>query len=300
MTRYPPISLVGIAVLVPHVAEAHADTSAAPGWDAAIVGGLALSLALYGLGVFRLWRRAGWGRGVKPWHAACFAAGWATIAVALLSPLERWSEEMFAVHMIEHELLMIVAAPLLVVARSLGAMVWALPIAWRRAFGRVTQSHPFARTSNAALHPGPAWTLHAAGLWLWHAPVLFEAALVNPGVHALQHVCFFGTALVYWWSLLRPAARGHRAVSVLSLFGTSVHTSLLGAVLALSQVVWYPHYSRGRSPFALSGIEDQQLAGLIMWVPGGLVYLGAALGLLYAILSAEPRPAGEGIHAARA
>jgi putative membrane protein len=119
------------------------------------------------------------------------------------------------------------------------------------------------------------------------------------GVHALQHTCFLGAALLYWWSLLRPAARGHRGMSMLSLFGTSIHSSLLGALLALSQTAWYPHYRGNGLSFGLSPVEDQQLAGLIMWVPGGLVYVGAALGLLYTILSRSRSIAGD-VNTARA
>ena len=293
--------LTFLDALAPPVAAADAVGEESSGWNAVIVGGLALSLALYGVGTMRLWRRAGWGRGIRPWQAGAFIAGWAAIAIALVSPIERLSDEMFAAHMIEHELLMVVAAPLLVVARSLSAIVWALPIAWRRAVGGVAQSRPFAHAWNAMLWPGPAWTVHAAALWLWHAPVLFQAALIAPGVHALQHTCFFGAALFYWWSLLRPGARWHRGISILSLFGTSVHSSFLGALLTLSQVAWYPLYGREGLPLGLSPLEDQQLAGLIMWVPGGLVYVGAALGLLYAVLSAgEARSAQGGVRAARA
>jgi cytochrome c oxidase assembly factor CtaG len=206
--------------------------------------------------------------------------------------------------MVEHELLMIVAAPLLVVARPLGGMLWTLPIAWRRGVRKVVQARGLARAWVAVLHPGIAWITHTTALWVWHAPALFHAALSDPAIHALQHLCFFGAALLYWWSLLRPAARAHRGVSVLSLFGTTVHSSLLGALIALSPAIWYPSYTQeagGLGPFALTALEDQQLAGLIMWVPGALVYIGAALALLYGILSTgENRPGLEPRHAARA
>lgn len=288
--------------LWPDVAEAHAAT-AEDSWDVAITCGLALSLALYGIGLIRLWRRAGWGQGVRAWRAGSFLLGWTTIALALVSPLERLSDSMFAAHMVEHELLMIVAAPLLAVARPLGAMLWALPIAWRRSFGGLPRTRPFAWAWAKMLHPGVAWTIHAVMLWLWHAPRLFQAALSNPAIHALQHFCFLGAALLYWWSLLRPAARSHRGMSVLSLFGTTVHSSLLGALIALSPVVWYSLYGHGTGDlgrFGLTALEDQQLAGLIMWVPGGLAYLGGALGLLYSNLSAgSSHPLPEACHAPR-
>jgi putative membrane protein len=293
MGRATAVFLVALAW--PSIAEAHVGGTG-DGWDTAIVCGLVASVVLYGTGVFRLWRRAGWGQGVNAWQAASFLLGWTTIAIALLPPLERLSDEMFAAHMVEHELLMIVAAPLLVVARPLGAMLWALPIALRRALGGLPRSRLFASAWTAILHPGIAWTVHAAALWLWHAPALFQAALAHPGIHALQHLCFLGAALLYWWSLLRPAARAYRGVSVLSLFGTTVHSSLLGALIALSQVVWYPLYAGSQAPFGLTALEDQQLAGFIMWVPGALVYVGAALRLLYESLSGASLRSG---HVAR-
>jgi cytochrome c oxidase assembly factor CtaG len=274
--------------LWPDVAEAHAAT-AEDSWNVAITCGLAISLTLYGVGLIRLWRRAGWVQGVKAWQASFFLLGWMALALALVSPLERLSDSLFAAHMVEHELLMVVAAPLLAVARPLGAMLWALPIAWRRGFGGLPRTRPLAWAWATALQPGIAWTIHAAVLWFWHAPRLFQAALSNPAIHALQHFCFLGGALLYWWSLLRPAARTHRGMSVLSLFGTTVHSSLLGALIALSPIVWYSSYGHDTGDlerFGLTALEDQQLAGLIMWVPGGLVYLAGALGLLYKNLSA--------------
>ena len=123
-----------------------------------------------------------------------------------------------------------------------------------------------------------AWTLHAIALWIWHLPVLFEAALASELVHSLQHGCFLGAALLYWTSLLRPRrdAEG-RGAAVLSLFATTLHSSILGVLLTLGTVAWYPLYGERSAAWGLTALEDQQLAGLVMWVPGGFVYMGAAL-----------------------
>jgi putative membrane protein len=277
-----------ISVLAPNVAAAH-ELAGEAGWDGVVSAGLLLSLAFYGLGTLHLWKSAGVGRGVRARHVIAFLGGWIAIVVALKSPLEEVSEELFSAHMIEHEILMIVAAPLLVAAHPLGCMAWSLPRTWRRAVGIVTRKPLFGRFWNGILHPAIAWSLHAATFWVWHAPALFQAALTNVGLHALQHASFFVAALIYWWSLMRPAARSHRGISSLSLFATSLQTSLLGAVLALSQHAWYPLNAAGAMGYGLTPLEDQQIAGMVMWVPGGLVYLGAALGLLGAMFRKESR-----------
>jgi putative membrane protein len=130
---------------------------------------------------------------------------------------------------------------------------------------------------------GVAWALHGATLWLWHAPPLFEAALASETVHYLQHLTLLVTALLFWASLLpRRADHKTRVVAVFSLFTTTMHSTLLGALLTLSPTIWYASYAAAAG--GLSALEDQQLAGLIMWVPAGLVYTAMALGLLAVVL----------------
>jgi putative membrane protein len=138
-----------------------------------------------------------------------------------------------------------------------------------------------------------AWALHGGALWLWHAPPLFEAALESEAIHYLQHLTLLVTALLFWASLLpRRADTRSRIVAVFSLFTTSIHATLLGALLTLSPAVWYAHYTGAEGAGGLSALEDQQLAGLIMWVPFGIVYVAAALALFAAVLrddGATPR-----------
>jgi putative membrane protein len=215
------------------------------------VAALAASLLLYGNGVRRLWRRAGPGRGIGFGNSASFIAGWLVVAAALLSPLHHLAERMLWAHMVQHELLMIVAAPLLVLGRPLEAWAWAL--------GGV-------RIPRVLSDPVLAWGLHAGAIWAWHIPSLFEAAVRNPWLHLAQHASFFVPAAIFWWSVLS----GRQLAAVLSLFTTMLHTGALGALMALSRGSWYPSYE----------LEDQQLAGLIMWVPAGIVYPLAALVLI--------------------
>ena len=124
-----------------------------------------------------------------------------------------------------------------------------------------------------------ATALQAAALWVWHVPALYNAVLVSPALHRLQHLSFFFSALLFWWVLINPRARpSGYGVAVLCLFVTAVHSSFLGVLLTLSRQPWYARQGEFASQFGLTPIEDQQLAGLVMWVPAGLVYTAAALG----------------------
>jgi cytochrome c oxidase assembly factor CtaG len=134
-----------------------------------------------------------------------------------------------------------------------------------------------------------AWTLHAVAIWLWHAPKLYQATLSSETMHTVQHVSFLGTALLFWWALLHGVpSRLARPATVIYLFTTAVHTSLLGALLTFAPRLWYPLYDATTAPWGLTPLEDQQLAGVIMWVPAGLSYLIAALALAATWLR-EPR-----------
>ena len=249
-------------------------------WDGWVVLPLAASLALYSIGVTRLWRRAGRGRGVRAWQVACFASAWLLLVVALVAPLHWLGGRLFTAHMIEHEILMTMAAPLLVVARPIGAILWAVPASWRRRSGGLAQTPALATLWNWLTDPLIATVLHGVALWAWHVPALYDAALASERLHWLQHLSFFATALFFWWSLLRGRARerGYGA-AVLYLFATSLHSGFLGILLALARQPLYPAQTRNALEWGLTPLEDQQLAGLIMWVPAGLIYAAAALAL---------------------
>ena len=172
-------------------------------FDAWVVGLLAASAALYALGAGRVWRRAGRGRGITFGHAARFAVGWLALCAALLSPIDTLATRLFSLHMVQHELLMVVAAPLLVLSRPLEAWTWALKASWRKALAGVARIDLLRVAWRACSAPIGAWTLQAVALWTWHMPVLFDAALADEGVHIAQHSCFLVSALFFWWSVFR-------------------------------------------------------------------------------------------------
>lgn len=249
-------------------------------WEPLVLLGLSLSAWMYVHGARTLWRNAGAGHGVRTWEAAAFGAGWVALAISLISPLHRLGSVLFAAHMAQHELLMVVAAPLLVLGRPVVPFLWAMPLAWRRRLGALTATATVNRIWNLLTKPSVAWAAHAAAIWAWHAPGLYQATLASETMHTLQHVSFLGTALLFWWALLHGReGRLGRPAAVIYLFTTAMHTSLLGALLTFSDRLWYPLYDASTLPWGLAPLEDQQLAGVIMWVPAGLAYLFAALGL---------------------
>jgi putative membrane protein len=264
-------------------------------WDPWVLFPLTLAGGLYATGVARLWRRVGPGGGVRFWQAAAFALGWVTLVVALVSPLHWLGERLFTVHMIEHELLMMLAAPCLVLARPIGPALWALPSGLRHGVAAglraIGNSWPWFVVSS----PAAATLIHGAALWLWHLPALYQSALVDERVHWIQHASFLLSALLFWWALLqgRDRRRG-LGPAVLYLFATATHSSLLGVLIALASRPIYPVQTASAPGWGLDALEDQQLAGLIMWVPGGLVYTiaGVALAGLWIAPSSRALPRG--------
>lgn len=251
-------------------------------WDPLTLALLALSGGLYLAGLARLWRQAGQGAGIRPWQAASFWTGWLVLWAALVSPLDPLGEMLFSAHMVQHELLMIVAAPLLVLARPLAAFVWALPPSWRGAAGGAFKWKPWKAAWRAITHPLAAWTIHALVLWVWHAPPFFQASLQGTAVHVFQHLSFLAAALLFWWSLFNE--RHGRGAAVIYLLTTAMHTGVLGALLTFSTQLWYPLYAVTAPQRGFAPLEDQQLGGLIMWIPGGLSYLFAGLWLVARLL----------------
>jgi cytochrome c oxidase assembly factor CtaG len=258
-----------------------------PGSGAWLAMLLAASALLYAAGVSALWRKAGVGRGIRRIETVRFALGWSALAGALLSPLDALADRSFGMHMVQHELLMVVSAPLLVLARPLEAWAWALPARIRHAFAAAARVGAVRTLWRGLTGLFGAWCIHALAVWIWHVPALFVAASENDALHVLQHGCFFASALVFWWAVFGCGVRAPGGGSVGALFTTMLHTSALGALITLAPTPWYAHAAEP----ALAGfspLEDQQLGGLVMWVPGSLAYLAAGLAIVRTWL-APPR-----------
>lgn len=259
-------------------------------WDPFVLVPLVLTAWLYIRGIRRLWARAGVDQGIRRWEAVCFALGWLALAVALVSPLDALGGVLFSAHMAQHEVLILIAAPLLVLGRPLAPFLWALPREGRERAGRWTQEPAVAAAWRFLTAPLAVWVIHGVALWVWHLPVLYQATLDDDFIHALQHLSFFGSAALFWWSLIhgRFGRLGYGA-AVLYVFTTSMHSGVLGALLTFAPHLWYPIYAARTSPWGLSALEDQQLAGLIMWVPAGVVFILLGLALFAAWLGEAER-----------
>jgi cytochrome c oxidase assembly factor CtaG len=241
-------------------------------FDPLVVSGLMLTAGLFVVG---LWKQ----KSARTGEPIFFMLGWLALVIALVSPLHAWGRVLFSAHMTQHEVLMLVAAPLLVLGRPL-VFLWAFPVPWSRRIGNIGKIGWVSRAWRFLTIPLVAWLVHAVALWVWHVPVLFDAVLQNEWVHTLQHISFLGSALLFWWALIHgpQGAMGYGA-AVLYLFTTSIHSGALGALLTIAGAVWYPSYIGLTDSWGLTPLEDQQLGGLIMWIPAGLVYLIAGLAL---------------------
>ena len=265
--------LVPMSPLLAHGVGSHG-TAATWTFDPWIVAPLFVLALMYLGGSLMLGRRTALGRKARRWHSVAYFTGWPSLALALVSPLHWLGEHLFTFHMIEHEILMVISAPLLVMARPIGTFLWSLPRGMRMSAGRFLR-RPAVNTIWQWLSLGRnATLLHGLAIWAWHAPLLFDAAVVNVTVHRLQHLSFLLTALLFWWSVFRSSNSG---VAAWHLFITMLHTSILGALMSLAPRVLYVAQTAAASAWGLTPLEDQQLAGLIMWVPAGTVYAGAAL-----------------------
>ena len=271
---------------------------------------LAVSAALYYAGLWKLYRRSGAGHGIKGWEAWSFTFGWLSLFVALATPLHPLGSYLFSAHMAQHEILMLVAAPLLVLGKPLIAMLHAIPRSWANRLAAACKARAIAGPWHALTNPVAAWLLHGAVLWVWHLPVLFQATLTNDFIHALQHTSFLGSALLFWHALVQSrtrlpagnwepgtgssgpvtssAALGY-GLAVLYMFTTALHSGALGALLTFTRTLWYPAYAHTTQQFGLTPQEDQQLGGLIMWIPACSIYILAGLGLFAAYLRESER-----------
>jgi cytochrome c oxidase assembly factor CtaG len=197
--------------------------------------------------------------------------------------LHEAGENSFTLHMIEHELIMLVATLLLAASHAGGILAWGFPAVLRRSLAGSWKA-PLASLWRRLTEPVTATILQAVVMWAWHAPAFFDRALTSQGWHVAQHMSFILASLIFWTAML-DSRRGGYLLSAACLFATSLVEGALGALMALSASPWYAAYAAmGLSGIGLDPTTDQQLAGLIMWIPGGLVHGAAALAFVYAWL----------------
>jgi len=171
--------------------------------DPLALSAIGVSTLVYSRGLATLWRSAGVGAGIRRAEAAAFYLGQLSLFVALVSPIDRLSDLLFSAHMTQHEILLVVAPPLVVLGKPIVALPWAFGERRRRAVVRAFDSPLVSGTWRVLSAPLVILLVHGCVLWLWHVPVLFEAALRNEWIHAIQHASFFLTAVVFWWGIAR-------------------------------------------------------------------------------------------------
>lgn len=261
-------------------------SGAVPGaWDLdpLVLATAAVTLFLYARGTRKLEARRS-ARAPSSARQTCFYAGLLGAVGALVSPLHGWSETLFAAHMTQHLVLMVIAGPLLVLGRPTAPFLAGLPGKIARFFARA-HSAP-RKHAPAILHPVALWVVSTIVLWAWHLPTLYDAALDNEALHALEHATFVGTALLVWGAVLGEHPIGEGA-SVLLLFATALQSGALGALLTFAGSVLYQSHQVVAPAAGFDPLVDQQLAGVIMWIPSGIVYLAAMAFMLARLLRTE-------------
>lgn len=248
-------------------------------WQPSILIGLALLAGGY-WGAVNRWRsHVGGATPVSGGQQGWFFLGIVTLFVALISPLDGLSDAyLFSAHMLQHMLLSVVAPPLLL----LGTPGWLL-----RPLLRLPG---VARVGRGLTRPIVAFAVFNAVFAVWHLPGLYEATLQNDAIHIVEHVLFMATGVLNWWPVLSPMPELPRLAypaQVAYLFLEGLPATFLGALIVFSPTVLYPTYAAAARVSALSAFDDQQAAGLIMWMPGGMIYLLALSLVFRAWLSSE-------------
>ncbi len=250
-------------------------------WEPWILASLALAAFGYILGLLHIPNT------VRPLIFGCsrcasFAAGIFLLFIVLISPFDALDDQLFSAHMAQHLVLLMIAPPLLILGRPTQAYLWAFPPPARRAIGYFWNRSVGKPVVHALRSPVFVWILSSAVIWFWHLPAPFGWALSSEPVHAFEHVCFFGSSLMFWSVVLQPlGSRRLEYGATLAFVGTfGVQNGLLGALLTFAGRPIYAGYLPTTAAFGLTPLEDQQFAGLIMWIPTSLIHL-TTLGALF-------------------
>ncbi|HLY66026.1 MAG TPA: cytochrome c oxidase assembly protein, partial [Chloroflexota bacterium] len=236
---------------------------------------IALTTLWYAIGYVRLRRIESLLQLFGRRQAAAFLAGQFTLVLALLSPLDSLADQLFSAHMLQHMLLLLVAAPLLVWGRPAMVFLWAFGPRGRRRLGALWNGLGLGAGIGGLMHPVVVWGLFCGVFVVWHFPGPYQAALHDDTIHTLEHLSFLVSALMFWTIVIEPS--GHRRLNygatLLFILTSAIVSSLPGAIITLATVPLYPDYAAGAAAWGLTLLQDQQLAGLLMWIPGGMVYL---------------------------
>ena len=269
-----------------HIGLSHDSEAWWASWtaDPIALAGVTTAGLLYYLGMRR---STGSRRRLHPWwRPLLFYTGLATVLLALTSPLDAQADELFFMHMVQHLLLLVVAPPLVLLSAPMIPMLRGTPRSIRRGLvAPLARSFPVRRGLRLVTLPLVAWSIYVVTLLGWHVSAPYDWAVENEAVHTLEHLTFAAAAFLFWWNVIDPIPLRPNLPYMARLpyiFVTTVPNFTLGAFLAFSDAAWYTFYKERPLRWGLSPLEDQQLGGVIMWVPGSLVLL-AALGVVFAL-----------------
>ena len=253
--------------------------------------GLLATALLY----LRGWRRIRRTRPLlfPPWRAWCFLGGLLALWIAIASPLDTLDGLLLVAHMTQHLILMSVAPPLLLLGAPAVPLLRALPRSvLRDGLGPFFRTPTLHRVFHLLTHPVFAWLAMNIAYLAWHVPQAYELALRSPGWHEVEHACFFGTSLLFWFPVIQPwpsVSRGSRWAMLPYLVGADLVNTALSAFLTFSGRVIYPSYANGPRIFGLSALDDQVAAGALMWVIGSIFYLVPLAAIAIHLLSPQSR-----------
>jgi putative membrane protein len=252
-----------------------------------------LTASSYGRGVLVL-RRNGHNPGLG--RIVCLYAGLLAVMGSLVSPLDALSSSLFSAHMVQHLMLILVGAPLLVFGAPVVPMMLSLPRSVRSVMRSIERVRVVEAASRAVTKPLVVLALHSIALWAWHLPTPYQAALGDDGLHGVEHITFVATAMLFWALVIgrRRRRRVGYGPAILLTFVTALQSAALGVVLTFASTVLYPVHAGRAEAWGLSALEDQQLAGAIMWIPAGIVYLGVMCALFVGWMRSMERPVAAG------
>jgi cytochrome c oxidase assembly factor CtaG len=254
---------------------------------------ITLILAGYTIGLIRFLRHAGPHRSPSVPRVVAMVAGLLVILIALASPLDALADELLCAHMAQHLLLMLLAAPLLVAARPTPYLVWSLPRPGRRFLSHLWNRMGLSRCVRLFKAPALCWSVFCATVILWHVPASYRWAMSGESRHALMHLSFLGAAALFWSVVLAPTHRRRLddARAALYVLSAALLTGLPGVLITFARHPLYLDAPDGSMRFGFTALADQQLAGLIMWIPMDLILFGVALALFGAALNPSARAA---------
>lgn len=240
-------------------------------------------------------KRSGWQLGAV-WQLVSYWAGLGVIAFSLMSPLDVLVQQLFFVHMTQHLLLIMIAPPLLLLPNPMPFLLWGLPTQLRLMAGRfiglvLNKNSMTGGLIRRVLTPGVIYFVFIITIFGWHDPNMYNAALRSEFVHDLEHITFFMAGMLFWWQVIgagpviyRPMGQVGRIVFTLAAIPPNM---ALGILLAFSPVVIYTYYNDVPRLLNMSVLTDQQLSGIIMWIPGSMMYFIAGLALISLLLKGE-------------